>query len=93
MWWTLFILFLLISIFSSTALFYALKRLNQYEIFLSRIQGLIEYSSNRMKQVDSTGHYEADNETGFFFEEIKKIQNILDNLFETQETRNAKKEK
>jgi hypothetical protein len=93
MWWTLFILFLLISIFSSTALFYALKRLNQYEIFLSRIQGLIEYSSNRMKQVDSTGHYEADDETGFFFEEIKKIQNILDNLFETQETRNAKKEK
>tara|TARA_A100001201_G_C3926835_1_gene152339 strand:- start:113 stop:394 length:282 start_codon:yes stop_codon:yes gene_type:complete len=93
MWWTLFILFLLISIFSSTALFYALKRLNQYEIFLSRIQGLIEYSSNRMKQVDSTGHYEADDETGFFFEEIKKIQNILDNLFETQETRDAKKEK
>ena len=93
MWWTLFILFLLISIFSSTALFYALKRLNQYEIFLSRIQGLIEYSSNRMKQVDSTGHYEADDETGFFFEEIKKIQNILDNLFETREIKNAKKEK
>ena len=93
MWWTLFILFLLISIFSLTALFYALKRLNQYEIFLSRIQGLIEYSSNRMKQVDSTGHYESDDETGFFFEEIKKIQNILDNLFETQETQNAKKEK
>ena len=85
MWWTLFILFLLISIFSSTALFYALKRLNQYEIFLSRIQGLIEYSSNRMKQVDSTGHYEADDETGFFFEEIKKLQNLLDDLFESTE--------
>ena len=93
MWWTLFILFLLISIFSSTALFYALKRLNQYEIFLSRIQGLIEYSSNRMKQVDSTGHYEADDETGFFFEEIKKIQNILDNLFETQEIEDAEEKK
>jgi len=44
-----------------------------------------------MKQVDSSGHYEADDETGFFFEEIKKIQNILDNLFELEDNTDAKK--
>ena len=80
MWWTLFILFLLISIFSSITLYYAMKRLNQYEIYLTRIQSLIDFSTEKMKQIDSSGHFESDDEVGFFFEEIKKIQNILDNL-------------
>ena len=83
MWWILFILFLLISIFSSITLYYAMKRLNQYEIYLTRIQSLIDFSTEKMKQIDSSGHFESDDEVGFFFEEIKKIQNILDNLFET----------
>ena len=36
-----------------------------------------------MKQVDASGHYESDDETGFFFEQMKQIQNILNDLFET----------
>ena len=93
MWWILFILFLLISIFSSITLYYAMKRLNQYEIYLTRIQSLINFSTEKMKQIDSTGHFESDDEVGFFFEEIKKIQNILDNLFEIEEIKNAKTKK
>ena len=93
MWWTLFILFLLISIFSSITLYYAMKRLNQYEIYLTRIQSLIDFSTEKMKQIDSSGHFESDDEVGFFFEEIKKIQNILDNLFETEEIEDAKTKK
>ncbi len=93
MWWTLFILFLLISIFSSITLYYAMKRLNQYEIYLIRIQSLIDFSTEKMKQIDSSGHFESDDEVGFFFEEIKKIQNILDNLFETEEIEDAKTKK
>ena len=38
-----------------------------------------------MKFVDSSGHYESDDETGFFFEELKKLQSLLDNLFETEQ--------
>ena len=93
MWWILFILFLLISIFSSITLYYAMKRLNQYEIYLTRIQSLIDFSTEKMKQIDSSGHFESDDEVGFFFEEIKKIQNILDNLFETEEIEDAKTKK
>ena len=74
-------------------LFYALRRINQYENILIDFQNIIKFASEKLKVVDSNGHYESDDETGFFFEEIKKIQNILDNLFETQETRDAKKEK
>ena len=91
MWWTFFILFLLISIFSITALFYALKRINQYESLIVQFQQIISFSSERMKQVDSSGHYEADDETGFFFEQLKELQLLLDNIFE-EEITNAKKE-
>ena len=91
MWWTFFILFLLISIFSTTALIYALRRINQYEEFILQIQQVITFATNKMKQVDSRGHYEADDETGFFFEQLKQIQLSLDDIFE-QETTDAKKE-
>ena len=70
-----------------------MKRLNQYEIYLTRIQSLIDFSTEKMKQIDSSGHFESDDEVGFFFEEIKKIQNILDNLFETEEIEDAKTKK
>ena len=94
MWWAFFILFLLISIFSSTALFYALRRINQYEDFIVKIQQMVEYSTERMKQVDSSGHYESDDETSFFFEQLKQIQVLMNNLFEnTGEEDAEKKEK
>tara|TARA_Y100000361_G_scaffold75466_1_gene66777 strand:- start:1518 stop:1793 length:276 start_codon:yes stop_codon:yes gene_type:complete len=91
MWIALSIVFFLISVVTTTLLYFSLKRINQFEIYLNRIQGIIDYSSEKMKQVDSLGHYEADDETGFFFEEIKKIQNILDNLFELEDNTDAKK--
>ena len=85
MWITLSIVFFLTSVVTTTLLYFSLKRINQFEIYLNRIQSIIDYSSGKMKQVDSSGHYEADDETGFFFEEIKKLQNLLDDLFESTE--------
>ena len=37
-----------------------------------------------MKQVDHLGHYESDDETGFFFEQMKEIQLILDSIIEKE---------
>ena len=93
MWWTFFILFLLISLFSSTALFYALRRINQYENLITQIQQIITFSTERVKTLDSKGSFESDDEVGFFFKELKEIQSILDDIFETEEMDNAKKEK
>ncbi len=78
-------LLIVVSVFSSTTLFYALKRLNQYENMLVQLQQIIEFATARMKQVDNSGHYESDDETGFFFEELKKLQLALDSIFETTE--------
>jgi len=85
MWWIFFILFFLISIVSSTLLFYSLRRVTQYEDLIIQFQQIISYASERMKLVDSTGHYESDDETGFFFEELKQLQLQLDDIFENEE--------
>ena len=45
-----------------------------------------------MKQVDSKGHYESDDETSFFFEQLKNLQTLLTDIFEIEEIENAKKE-
>ena len=94
MWWVFFILFFLISVISSTLLFYALRRITQYEDLITQFQQIITFSSEKMKLVDEKGHYESDDETGFFFEQLKELQLLLDNIFETDDIgeNNAKKE-
>ena len=95
MWWLLTILFFLISVSSITLLYFSLKRINQYESLIIEFQKIIEFSTAKMKQVDSRGHYESDDETGFFFEQLKQVQELLDGIFEneTGENSGAKKEK
>ena len=91
MWWLLTILFFIVSVVSSTLLFYSLRRITQYEELILEIQQVIKFSTDKMKLVDSKGHYESDDETGFFFEQLKQIQLSLDGIFE-EETQDAKKE-
>jgi len=85
MWWFFFIIFLLTSLFSSVALFYALKRINQYENMLLDFEKIIKFSSEKMKLVDAKGHYESDDETSFFFEQLKQLQASLDGIFVKEE--------
>ena len=73
------------TIFFGLVSFYALKRINQYEDIMIQFQQITEIATGKMKQVDSTGHYESDDETGFFFKELKEIQLLLDDVFETEE--------
>ena len=86
MWWIFFILFFLISVVTSTLLFFSLKRINQYENLIVEFQTIIEFAESKMKQVDDSGHYEADDETVFFFEQLKDIQELLNGIFENEET-------
>ena len=92
MWIGLTILFFLISIFTSVLVYYSLRRITQYEELILQIQQVIKFSTEKMKLVDSKGHYESDDETGFFFEQLKQIQLSLDGIFE-EEMVDVKKEK
>ena len=91
-WWILTILLFLISVVTSTLLFFSLKRINQYENLITQFQQIISFSTDKMKLVDAKGHYESDDETGFFFQQLKDIQKLLDDIFE-EEKIDAKKEK
>ena len=85
-WWILTILFFLISVGSSTLLYFSLRRINQYEGLIMEFQNIIEFATTKMKQVDTQGHYESDDETGFFFQQLKELQELLNGIFENEET-------
>jgi len=91
MWMGLTILFFFISVFTSVLTYYSLRRITQYEELILQIQQVIKFSTEKMKLVDAKGHYESDDETGFFFEQLKQVQLSLDGIFE-EETIDAKKE-
>ena len=74
----------ILSIFVSYMLMLCLRRINQYETFIITIQNIIDIASHKLKQVDSAGHYESDDETSFFFQQIKDIQEILNSLIEPE---------
>ncbi len=75
-------------------IFYALKRINQYELIILNINTTIELIKHQLKMIDDSGHFEADDEVGFFFDELKQLGDELDQLFEiTGEVDDEKKEK
>jgi hypothetical protein len=51
--------------------------LTGYMEYLSKISGVIEFSDKKLKEVDARGSFESDDEVGFFFQEIKQIQETL----------------
>ena len=91
-WWILTILFFLISVGSTTLVYFSLRRINQYEGLIIEIQNIIEYATTKMKQVDAKGHYESDDETGFFFQQLKELQELLNGIFENEDEENSSAE-
>ena len=81
------------TIFSLILVYYSLKRITVYEELILQINDKIEYIKNQLKLIDEKGIFEADDEVGFFFEEIKQIGKILDNLFEEVEDASKEEEK
>jgi hypothetical protein len=51
--------------------------LASYLDYLDKISRVIEVSDEKLKQIDSRGTFESDDEVGFFFQQIKGLQDIL----------------
>ena len=88
-WWLLTILFFLFSVGTSTLVYFSLRRINQYEGLIVEFQRIIEFATTKMKQVDAKGHYESDDETGFFFQQLKELQELLNGIFENENEENS----
>jgi hypothetical protein len=53
------------------------KILSGYMTYLNKISDIIDHSNKRLKEIDTKGSFESDDEIGFFFEQLKSIQQIL----------------
>lgn len=76
----------------SVLFFYALKRINSYENIILKVNDTIEFINHQLKIIDDKGHFEADDEVGFFFEEMKQLGQELEQLFETEVEDGSKEE-
>ena len=78
MGWTISTILLTIII---TALSFALRNLliknEKLEDFITKQSDAINECDKRIKEIDTRGTFSADDEIGWFFEEIKKIQSAL----------------
>jgi hypothetical protein len=54
--------------------------LASYLIYMDQLSKIIEHSSDRLKKIDNKGTFESDDEIGWFFEQIKVIQERLNNF-------------
>ena len=82
----------IILIFLIMLVYYSLKRINQYEELILQVNDKIEYVNQQLKLIDEKGTFEADDEVGFFFLELKEIGKLLDELFEEVEDAPIKEE-
>ena len=79
------IVFGILALFFAITTFYSLRRINTYEDLLVEISDKTDFINNQLKQIDNRATFEADDEVGFFFQELKELNSILNNLFETEE--------
>ena len=77
--------------FLGAVVFYALRRINDYENIILNISNIIESIKLQLKTIDDKGTFESDDEVGFFFTEIKQLGDELDSIFETEVEDNDKK--
>ena len=63
--------------FSFVAIRNLIKKNEMMEDFINKQSDAIAACDTRLKQVDQKGVFYADDEIGWFFEEVKKIQEAL----------------
>jgi len=78
MGWTIATIILIITVtILSFALFNLLKKNESLEDFITKQSEAINQCGQRLKEVDRKNIFYADDEIGWFFEEVKKIQEAL----------------
>ena len=87
------IVFGILALFFAVTTFYSLRRINTYEDLLVEISDKTDFINDQLKKIDHEGTFEADDEVGFFFTEIKQLGKELESLFETEVEENEKEKK
>lgn len=73
--------FLVFSVFTSVNFFrrseYLEDKLKKQQKIFEEVIARIEFAERKMHEIDKSGHFEADDEVGIFFKNLKNIQGIL----------------
>jgi len=51
-----------------------------YLDYLDKLSRVIEVADEKLKSIDARGTFESDDEVGFFFQQIKGLQDILNDF-------------
>jgi len=54
--------------------------IKSYENYMINLSNTIEFSNKKLKEVDSKGTFDSDDEVGFFFQTLKYLQEQLNNF-------------
>ena len=54
--------------------------IKSYEEYMINLSTTIEFSDKKLKEIDSRGTFEGDDEVGFFFKQIKFLQEQINNF-------------
>lgn len=62
-----------------------LKLLESRDAWITELFKTVNYIDKEVRKIDTKGHFEADDEVGIFFKEIKKMKQFLLEMFEQSE--------
>jgi hypothetical protein len=54
--------------------------IKSYESYMINLSNTIEFSDKKLKEIDSKGTFEGDDEVGFFFKQLLYLQEQLNNF-------------
>ena len=54
--------------------------IKSYENYIVNLSNTIDFSSKKLKEIDRKGTFDSDDEIGFFFQQLKYLQEQLDNF-------------
>ena len=54
--------------------------IKSYENYMINLSNTIEFSDRKLKEIDSKGTFEGDDEVGFFFKQLLYLQEQLNNF-------------
>lgn len=80
------ILSVLVVVLSYTTLNLLRKNEKQEDVlagyldYLDKLSRVIEVADEKLKQLDARGSFEADDEIGFFFQQVKQLQSIFNDF-------------
>jgi hypothetical protein len=54
--------------------------IKSYENYMVNLSNTIDFSNNKLKEIDRKGTFDSDDEIGFFFQQLKYLQEQLNNF-------------